>query len=170
MFTMALAILTYGIFGGQDRSEDERREAQATAAQMAVYHRAALDKCARVACPAGSVDPDAYVPAQIRDGTLWKRGAFVSTYDNASRTMLTYMKKGFATRGSVTYGTVAAALRDHTPGETTTVGQWDVDRVRVQPSYVAGWNVDYEIPSFMRTAIPKDSPVIVNRVNKIDTP
>jgi hypothetical protein len=166
MFIMALSILTYAIFGGQERSDEERREALATAAQMAVYHRAALDKCAATVCGDGAVDPQSYIPDEIKAGTLWKRGSFVSNYDAGTRTMLTYMKKGFATRASVTYGTVAAALRDQTLGETTTIGQWDSEKLRIQPSYVSGWNVTYDIPSNLRTAIPKDSPVIVNRVNK----
>lgn len=165
MFTIAIAILTYAIFGGSDRAEEERREAVATAAQMSVYHRAALDKCAATACGAGVVDPQAYVPDEIRKGSLWNRGSFVSSYDAASRTMVTYMKNGFATRASVTYGTVAAALRDLTEGETTTVGQWDTEKQRVQPSYASGWNVTYVIPAGVRSLIPKDSPVIVNRVN-----
>jgi hypothetical protein len=64
----------------------------------------------------------------------------------------------------VTYGTVGASLRDRTLGETTTIGQWDVDKQRIQPSYASGWNVTYDIPAGVRSAIPKDSPVIVNRV------
>lgn len=164
MFIMALAILTYAIFGSQERSEEESREAAATAAQMAVYHRAAIDKCTATACATGVVDPQAYVPEQIKDGSLWNRGTFVSNYDAASKTVLTYMRKGFATRASVTYGTVAAAFRDLTVGETTTIGRWDEDKQRVQPSYAAGWHVTYDIPAGLRSSIPKDSPVIVNRV------
>jgi hypothetical protein len=165
MFIMALAILTYAIFGSQDRYDDERREAQATAAQMAVYHRAALDRCAAATCADGEVDPQAYVPDQIKNGTLWGRGAFVSNYDSGTRMIVTYMKSGFATRASVTFGTVTAALRDQTLGETTTVGQWDSEKQRIQPSYLSGWHVTYDIPGALRAKIPKDSPVIVNKVN-----
>lgn len=166
MFTMAIAILSYAIFGNSDSADDARREALATAAQMAVYHRGALDRCAAVACATGAVDPQAYLPKEIRDGALWSRNMFVSRYDSASKTLLTFMRTGFATRASVTFGTVAAALRDQTLGETTTVGQWDDVRQRVQPSYAAGWNVSYTVPAATASLIPKDSPVIVNRVLK----
>lgn len=164
LVSFALILISLSTFGIREDNEAVVFEAGATAAQMSMYHAAAVDMCQKTACGSGVINPTPYLHPQIAAGNLHSRGLFVTRYDAATKTVLTYMNGGYALRGSVTFGTVIAAIRDLQPGETSSVGKWDRQAGRVVPSYSRGYAVSYAVPTSIRSAVPNGSPVFVNHL------
>jgi len=166
IFLVALGLLIISVATvGINRNDDSyQRESAAAAAHMSVYHTAAVTMCKTVACGTGVVNPTAYMNNLIRTGPLFSRGYFQTNYDAPSKTLVTYMKAGYALRGSVNFGTVNAALRDLQGEHSTSFGKWDRAAGRVVPSYMSGWAVTYQPPAGIRSILPDGAPVIVGRL------
>lgn len=166
IFMMALGLLVITVATiGFNRNEDlGQRESMAAAAHMSVYHAATVEMCQKVVCATGVVNPGSYINDLIRSGPLYSKGYFQSNYDAPSKTVVTYMKAGFAIRGTVNFGTVNAALKDIQKDDTTSFGAWDRSAGRLVPSYMNGYAVTYQPPSGIRSILPDRAPVIVNRL------
>jgi hypothetical protein len=164
LMALGLLIITIATAGTTRQQGEDFGAASAAAAQMAVYHTAAAQMCQEVTCSSGLVDPSAYVNDQIRNGPLFGKRYFQTNYDAPTKTVVTYMKSGYALRGSVNFGTVLTALRDMEGGHSTNFGEWDKSAGRVVPSYISGYAVTYKPPVGISSVIPDRSPVMVGRI------
>jgi hypothetical protein len=167
LFALAMLILVLAGVGSNKIHDTTANEAQAAAAHMSVYHTAAVTHCLKVACASGLISSVAIEDSlndQIASGPLFAKGYFATNYDAPTKTVVTYMKAGFALRGSVNFGTVTAALRDLQDDQTTHVGKWDASARRVVPNYLSGYAVTYTVPTGISAVLPDGAPVIVNRL------
>jgi hypothetical protein len=164
LMALGLLIITIATTGTTRHQGDNFGAASAAAAQMAVYHSAAVEMCQTVSCVSGLVDPTSYVNEMIRNAPLFDKRYFQTNYDAPTRTVVTYMKSGYALRGSVNFGTVLTALRDMEGGHSTNFGEWDKSAGRVVPSYISGYAVTYRPPTGIASVIPDRSPVMVGRI------
>jgi hypothetical protein len=169
MFLVAFALLIISVatVGTNRIDRSAVLEPRAAAAHMAVYHNAAVDLCRQTACLSGILGPNSIkgrMTSSIADGPLFAMQLFASNYDAPSKTVVTYMKPGFALRGTVTYGTVNAALRDLQKGDSSSFGSWDASARKVVPSYVQGYAVNYSVPVGIASVLTDGSPVIVNHL------
>lgn len=167
LFALALLILTLASVGTHKIQDSSANEAQAAAAHMSVYHAAAVSRCLKVACASGIVSSAGIkdeLNELIASGPMFSRGYFQTNYDAPTKTVVTYMKSGFAIRGTVNFGTVTAALRGLQDEQTTHVGKWDAQARRVVPNYLGGYAVSYTVPTGIAAVIPDGAPVIVNRL------
>jgi hypothetical protein len=169
MFLMAFALLiiTVATIGTNRIDKSAILEPRTAAAHMAVYHNAAVTLCRVTTCSSGVI-PVSSVKTQvadvIADGPLFAKQFFVSNYDAPSKTVVTYMKPGFALRGSINYATVNVGLRDLQSGDSSSFGRWDASAKTITPSYVYGYKVNYKVPSAIASILFDGSPVIVNRL------
>lgn len=158
-----MLLITIAMFGSVEPDVSEQMPARAAAAHMSVYHAAAVTKCREEVCASGIVDPEDYVNDAIAEGPLYARGYFRSNYDAPTKTLVTYMRQGFALRGAVNFATVNAALKELQTEDTTSFGAWDKDDERVIPSYLYGYAVNYEAPPGIAAVLPDGAPVIISR-------
>lgn len=168
MYVLAflVSIIVFVSTQGRDTAQMVADDARAVATHMATWHRAATEACL-AACGPGPVSVTARLPAQVAAGTAFSASRFVSRYDNASKLLVTYMSPGFATRGTVTFGSVNSALAElaFLRGETSHVGIWNRTAGRVifgQPPHGAPASMPLASP-FMGGVIPDGSPVLVAR-------
>ncbi|MNU30519.1 hypothetical protein D3C71_190190 [compost metagenome] len=169
MFLMAFALLIITIAGiGTNRIDrSETLEPRTAAAHMAVYHNAAVTLCRETACSSGIISAGSVktrVTDSIADGPLFAKQFFISNYDAPSKTVVTYMKPGFALRGSINYATVNVGLRDLEGADSSSFGRWDASSKKIIPSYVYGYAVNYKVPSAIASVLFDGTPVIVNRL------
>lgn len=158
-----MLLITLAMFGSVEPDVSEQMPARAAAAHMSVYHAAAVTKCREEVCASGLVDPEDYMNEAIVEGPLYDRRYFQSNYDAPTKTLVTYMKPGFALRGAVNFATVNAALKDMQKGDSTSFGAWDRDAQRVIPNYLNGYAVNYVPPAGIAAVLPDEAPVIVSR-------
>ncbi len=169
MFLMAFALLiiTIATIGTNRIDNSGVLEPRTAAAHMAVYHTAAISLCRVTACSSGVIPTNSIkgqVTDVIADGPLFAKQLFASNYDAPSKTVVTYMKPGFALRGSVNYATVNVGLRDLQDGDSSSFGRWDGSAKKIIPSYVYGYAVNFTLPSAIASVLSDGTPVIVNRL------
>ncbi len=169
MFLMAfgLLIITVAMIGTNRIENSAALEARTAASHMAVYHTAAVTLCRETTCSSGIISASlikSRVTDVIADGPLFSKQLFASNYDAPSKTVVTYMKAGFALRGSVNYASVNVGLRELQGGDSSSFGRWDASAKKIIPSYVYGYAVNYKVPSGIASVLVNGSPVIVNRL------
>lgn len=169
MFLMAFALLIITIAGiGTNRIDrSSTLEPRTAAAHMAVYHNAAVNLCRETSCSSGIISSSSVktrVTHSIADGPIFANQFFISNYDAPSKTVVTYMKPGFALRGNVNYATVNVGLRDLEGADSSSFGRWDGSAKRIIPSYVYGYAVNYKVPSAIASVLFDGTPVIINRL------
>jgi hypothetical protein len=169
MFLIAfgLLLITVATIGTNKIDNSVALEAKTAAAHMAVYHNAAVALCRVTTCSSGIISASS-IKGQVTDvianGPLFAKQLFTSNYDAPSKTVVTYMKAGFAMRGSVTYGTVTTGLRELQGADSSSFGRWDASAKTIIPSYVYGYAVNYKVPTGIASVLVDGTPVIVNRL------
>jgi hypothetical protein len=117
----------------------------AIAKQMLTYHVSAIRKCHATACPAGNVDPSAYLPSFVGNAattTYATNSKFRTVSDGAGHIVTVYMPIYTATGGTMSGSTqadakLATALTKANHGDSS-VGLYDLATGYLQYSHDYG--------------------------------
>lgn len=154
---------------GRNDAQAVQDDSAAVASAMILWHSVAAKECAAHSCPGGIVDVFSNLPPAVQAGPAFAATGsaprFISRYDNVNGTLVTYMPAGSAVRGSVSFGTVNAALADIASkrGETSQLGHWDSPSGKVIFGVSSsGSERSKPLPNpFMGGIIPDGSPVML---------
>lgn len=170
MYVMAflVALFVLALSQGRDSAESAAQDSAAVAGHMAAWHGAAHRHCSSTLCAGGLLDVRPLLPPMLRNAPAFSDGRFVTRIDNVNGLAVTYMSAGYATRGSVTFGGVSAALADLAGinSESSSFGVWRAATSRVEFSVPPPTGARFiQLPSpFMGGSIPDGSPVILGRL------
>lgn len=110
-----IAIMTNMDTSASARADHKDSHAEALAIQMMAYHQAALKWCNDTACPAGSVDPTAYLPEIAQGAPIYTSGIFKS--QSVGNMVYTYLDTNVPGAAALAPGAVSGSLHKKLEGQ-----------------------------------------------------